>query len=74
MLYLMQALFAKKGAKRVLPLPVSAPFHTLLMRDAADKLSDVIKNIHFSAPKIPILHNVNANDGRLSEENKIFNG
>ena len=50
----------EKGAKRVLPLPVSAPFHTLLMRDAADKLSDVIKNIHFSAPEIPVLHNVNA--------------
>ena len=50
----------KAGAKRVLPLPVSAPFHTELMRDAANKLSTIIKDINFSAPKIPILHNVNA--------------
>jgi len=46
------------GAKRALPLPVSAPFHTSLMQLAADNLADDIKEIEFRAPKLRILHNV----------------
>lgn len=49
-----------EGAKKVMPLPVSAPFHTQLMFGAANRLSEVIEDISFSVPKIPILHNVNA--------------
>jgi len=48
------------GAKRALPLPVSAPFHTSLMRPAADQLSDLVNSTTFSAPSIPIVHNVHA--------------
>lgn len=48
------------GAKRALPLPVSAPFHTSLMRPAADKLAQHIRDTAFSAPQIPIVHNVHA--------------
>ncbi|UTW45823.1 ACP S-malonyltransferase [bacterium SCSIO 12696] len=48
------------GAKRALPLPVSAPFHTPLMRPAADKLAAQIQATHFDAPMVPIVHNVNA--------------
>ena len=47
------------GAKRVLPLPVSAPFHTSLMKPAADKLAGYISNIQFNPPHIPVVHNVN---------------
>lgn len=46
------------GAKRALPLPVSAPFHTSLMRPAADQLSELVDAITFSAPSIPVVHNV----------------
>lgn len=46
------------GAKRALPLPVSAPFHTELMRPAAERLALKIENIEFSAPNIPVIHNV----------------
>jgi len=46
------------GAKRALPLPVSAPFHTSLMRPAADKLAEEIKNTKFSSPAIAVVHNV----------------
>ena len=46
------------GAKRALPLPVSAPFHTPLMQPAADKLAEDIETTQFNAPEIPILHNV----------------
>ncbi|MCV6604881.1 MAG: ACP S-malonyltransferase, partial [Porticoccaceae bacterium] len=48
------------GAKRALPLPVSAPFHTPLMRPAADKLAARIEATRFEAPTVPVVHNVNA--------------
>lgn len=48
----------KAGAKRALSLPVSGPFHTSLMQPAADKLAADMAGIEFSAPKIPIIHNV----------------
>lgn len=47
------------GAKRALPLPVSAPFHTSLMKPAADQLSAQIEATEFSSPVVPIVHNVN---------------
>ncbi|WP_231757441.1 ACP S-malonyltransferase [Microbulbifer elongatus] len=48
------------GAKRALPLPVSAPFHTELMRPAAEKLAPQIEATAFHAPEIPVIHNVHA--------------
>lgn len=48
------------GAKRALPLPVSAPFHTSLMRPAADRLAEQIAATQFNAPLIPVIHNVTA--------------
>jgi len=46
------------GAKRALPLPVSAPFHTDLMRPAGEELAKVVEQMAFSAPSIPVVHNV----------------
>ena len=46
------------GAKRVLPLPVSAPFHTPLMSPAAEKLREDIATTPFNEPVIPVIHNV----------------
>lgn len=48
------------GAKRALPLPVSAPFHTSLMRPAADRLAGHIEKTEFQIPQIPVVHNVHA--------------
>ena len=48
------------GSKRALPLPVSAPFHTSLMRPAGDKLREAMAALKFSAPSIPVVHNVDA--------------
>jgi [acyl-carrier-protein] S-malonyltransferase len=50
------------GAKRAMPLPVSAPFHTELMRPAGDRLEEVLQTIQVSAPDIPVVHNVNAGE------------
>lgn len=52
------ALLKEAGAKRALPLPVSAPFHTALMKPAADRLAEHIHATAFAAPNIPIVHNV----------------
>ncbi len=46
------------GAKRVLPLPVSAPFHCALMKPAQLGLEPVLSKIAFAAPKMPIVPNV----------------
>ncbi len=46
------------GAKRALPLPVSAPFHTPLMAPAAVRLSREMEKVAFRAPRIPVIHNV----------------
>ena len=48
------------GAKRAMLLPVSAPFHTSLMRPAADRLADHIRATRFNSPTIPVVHNVHA--------------
>lgn len=48
------------GAKRALPLPVSAPFHTSLMQPAAERLAEHLTDTVFSAPSIPVVHNVTA--------------
>jgi [acyl-carrier-protein] S-malonyltransferase len=54
------ALCKEAGAKRALPLPVSAPFHTSLMKPAADRLAEQINAAEFKAPIIPVVHNVTA--------------
>jgi [acyl-carrier-protein] S-malonyltransferase len=54
------AICKKAGAKRAVELPVSAPFHTSLMRPAADNLAELIEQTNFSAPQIPVIHNVHA--------------
>ncbi|MGD9953155.1 MAG: ACP S-malonyltransferase [Burkholderiales bacterium] len=47
-----------RGAKRALPLPVSAPFHSSLMRPAADKLRGYLERVAMRAPRIEIVNNV----------------
>ncbi len=46
------------GAKRALPLPVSAPFHSSLLQPASEKLQAYLANIEFKAPSIPVINNV----------------
>lgn len=46
------------GAKRALPLSVSAPFHSLLMRPAADRLREKLAQVTLSAPQIPLINNI----------------
>lgn len=47
-----------KGARRAMLLPVSAPFHSTLMRPAADKLKSYLDKVQLAAPKVSVVNNV----------------
>ena len=46
------------GAKRALPLAVSAPFHSSLMKPAAEKLKTMLEKTIFATPRIPVINNI----------------
>ena len=50
------------GARRAMPLPVSAPFHTPLMQPAAEVMQQAFEDVKWSAPQFPVVSNV---DGSL---------
>ena len=49
-----------RGARRVLPLPVSAPFHCALMQPAADRLEPELRAVTAAQPLVPVVANVDA--------------
>jgi [acyl-carrier-protein] S-malonyltransferase len=48
------------GAKRAVPLPVSAPFHCSLMQPAAEAMQDALSNVPLEVPAVPVFANVTA--------------
>lgn len=50
----------ERGAKRVVPLQVSAPFHCALMQPAQDRLAELLHTLTFSDAKVPVMVNVDA--------------
>lgn len=65
------ALAKERGAKRAVPLSVSAPFHCALMAPAAEKLRDALETVKVSAPRAKVVSNVLAEpypgEGRIKE-------
>lgn len=59
-----------RGAKKIVKLQVSAPFHTSLMKPAQDGLARFMEMIEFKDPKFPIIRNVDAGVSRTAEEVK----
>lgn len=53
-------LLKENGAKRVLPLNVSGPFHSRLMKSANEEFSNYLNQIEFNDSKIPVYANVSA--------------
>ncbi len=58
----------ERGAKKAVPLPVSAPFHCALMQPAADRLLPVLQGLAIADPRIPVVTNVDAREARNSVE------
>lgn len=52
------AMAKERGAKRALPLPVSAPFHCALMQPAAEAMAEALKDVAINAPSVPVVANV----------------
>jgi [acyl-carrier-protein] S-malonyltransferase len=52
------------GAKRVIPLAVSAPFHSPLMKPAEDRLAPELRALDVRAPRVPVVANVDAEPKR----------
>lgn len=50
------------GARRVIPLEVSGPFHSSLMRTAADRLEGVLAELSINTPDVPVIANVTADE------------
>jgi [acyl-carrier-protein] S-malonyltransferase len=65
------AVARERGAKRAVPLPVSAPFHCSLMAPAAEKLAAELAGVRFATPRVPVVTNVearpNADAARIPE-------
>ena len=57
-----------RGAKRAVPLPVSAPFHSSLMAPAAARLRQALARVAVNSPRIPVIHNVDAKSHGDPEE------
>ena len=56
------------GAKRVVPLSVSGPFHSPLLKPAGDDLAEVLKGITIQPPEIPVISNVTAKPAGSGED------
>lgn len=56
------------GAKRALPLPVSAPFHCALMQPAADAMAAALAEVTIAAPRVPVVANVRADAVQAPDE------
>ncbi|MHB1419016.1 MAG: ACP S-malonyltransferase [Bacillota bacterium] len=65
-------LAAAAGAKKVVPLTVSGPFHSTLMRPAGENLAIKIQDTTFSEPSFPVVANVSADYIHHAEEARTF--
>lgn len=59
----------QRGAKRAVPLAVSAPFHSSLMRPAADRLAMYLADAPFGVPVAPVINNV---DVEMSQDPRVI--
>lgn len=62
------ALAKEAGARRALPLPVSAPFHSRLLEPAAEVLADALAKIELQRPAMPVINNVDVNTADMPED------
>lgn len=64
------ALASERGARRVIPLPVSVPSHSHLMSRAVERLTAELEGVEFRKPRVPVVSNVEA--AAVSDEGPIL--
>src|SRR5699024_8340121 len=64
------AILKEEGAKKIVPLSVSGPFHTQLLKPAADQLREELENVSFHMPSIPVYSNTLGKKFKNKEEIK----
>ncbi|HUG37761.1 MAG TPA: ACP S-malonyltransferase [Candidatus Limnocylindrales bacterium] len=63
---------AERGGKKSVMLPVSAPFHSALMKPAADRLAAELEGVAVAAPRIPVVRNVDAGLSTSADDVKPY--
>ena len=63
---------AERGGRKSVMLPVSAPFHSALMKPAADRLAAELGSVAVTAPRVPVVRNVDAGLTTTADEVKPF--
>lgn len=63
---------AERGGRKSVILPVSAPFHSALMKPAADRVAAELTHVHVGPPRIPLVRNVDAGLTTGADEVKPF--
>ena len=66
--YMVEELAKDRGARRVVRLNVSAPFHSSLMREAGERMKEVLRDIEVKDPDYPIISNVTASEVRSGKD------
>jgi [acyl-carrier-protein] S-malonyltransferase len=66
------AVAAARGGKKSVMLPVSAPFHCALMKPAADRLATELERVTVTAPRVPVVRNVDGGVTTTGDEVKPF--
>ena len=66
------AVLKEAGARRVLPLKVSSPFHSPMMKPAGEKLEEVLKKVSVKDPDIPYVTNVTAEVVKSGKPQRTF--
>ena len=70
-LLILQSLRLKDaGARRAMPLPVSAPFHTPLMKPAADVMAEAFETVSWHEPSFPVVSNVDGSFAGVPRRDK----
>jgi len=67
-----EKLFKEAGARRVIPLQVACPFHSPLMKEAADAFAPALEKVTFKDPVIPIFSNVTGKQIKSGSEAKAL--
>jgi [acyl-carrier-protein] S-malonyltransferase len=63
---------AARGGRKSVMLPVSAPFHSALMKPAAERLAAELEKVAVARPRIPVVRNVDAGLTTSADEVKLF--